>query len=222
MFHHGNIGEIVIVAGRFRVQLALHPWFGWTVDGVGPNGDMRPSETVPKQVATAVRVKASLGRFRGLKPFQRVALDDDILEFSLRNDQMLSGTELQWQATTVATAPHSGRETAAARQRPRACRRSCSTKTIAPSSSRWCATPVASRYSTRQLSSRPRHARGSISARSAMRASKVDEKNTKHRDDGARLLQVLRPDASYPLPETVANDMRHSSRWRPRRSIITV
>ncbi|EHH05823.1 hypothetical protein [Mesorhizobium amorphae] len=38
---------------------------------------------------------------------------------------------------------------------------------------------------------------------------KVDEKNIKkHRNDVARLLQVLSPDASYPLPETVANAMR--------------
>ncbi len=38
---------------------------------------------------------------------------------------------------------------------------------------------------------------------------KVDEKNIKkHRNDVARLLQVLSPQASYPLPETVANDMR--------------
>lgn len=35
-----------------------------------------------------------------------------------------------------------------------------------------------------------------------------DEKNIKkHRNDVAQLLQVLSPDASYPLPETVANDM---------------
>ncbi|WP_394890218.1 hypothetical protein ACG873_02340 [Mesorhizobium sp. AaZ16] len=38
---------------------------------------------------------------------------------------------------------------------------------------------------------------------------KVDEKNIKkHRNDVARLLQVLSPEASYPLPETVAKDMR--------------
>jgi hypothetical protein len=38
---------------------------------------------------------------------------------------------------------------------------------------------------------------------------KVDEKNIrKHRNDVARLLQVLSPEARYPLPDTVANDMR--------------
>lgn len=38
---------------------------------------------------------------------------------------------------------------------------------------------------------------------------KVDEKNIrKHRNDVARLLQLLSPDARYPLPGTVANDMR--------------
>ena len=37
----------------------------------------------------------------------------------------------------------------------------------------------------------------------------VDERNIrKHRNDVARLLQVLSPEASYPLPATVANDMR--------------
>lgn len=37
----------------------------------------------------------------------------------------------------------------------------------------------------------------------------IDEKNIKkHRNDVARLLQVLSPDARYPLPDTVANDMR--------------
>jgi hypothetical protein len=37
----------------------------------------------------------------------------------------------------------------------------------------------------------------------------VDEKNIKkHRNDVARLLQILRPDARYALPDTVANDMR--------------
>jgi hypothetical protein len=39
--------------------------------------------------------------------------------------------------------------------------------------------------------------------------SRVDEKNIKkHRNDVARLLQVLSPEASYPLPETVAKDLR--------------
>lgn len=38
---------------------------------------------------------------------------------------------------------------------------------------------------------------------------KVDEKNIKkHRNDVARLLQVLNPEARYPLRDTVANDMR--------------
>jgi hypothetical protein len=38
---------------------------------------------------------------------------------------------------------------------------------------------------------------------------KVDEKNIrKHRNDMARLLQVLSPEARYPLPDTVATDMR--------------
>jgi alkanesulfonate monooxygenase SsuD/methylene tetrahydromethanopterin reductase-like flavin-dependent oxidoreductase (luciferase family) len=38
---------------------------------------------------------------------------------------------------------------------------------------------------------------------------RVDEKNIKkHRNDVARLLQLLSPDASYALPDTVANDMR--------------
>jgi len=38
---------------------------------------------------------------------------------------------------------------------------------------------------------------------------KVDEKNiTKHRNDVARLLQVLNAEARYPLPVSVANDMR--------------
>lgn len=38
---------------------------------------------------------------------------------------------------------------------------------------------------------------------------RVDEKNIKkHRNDVARLLQVLSPDASFPLPETVTTDMR--------------
>jgi len=38
---------------------------------------------------------------------------------------------------------------------------------------------------------------------------KVDDKNIKkHRNDVARLLQLLRPDASYALPDTVASDMR--------------
>lgn len=46
--------------------------------------------------------------------------------------------------------------------------------------------------------SRQRHTGGS-----------VDEKNIrKHRNDVARLLQVLSPEASYALPDTVANDMR--------------
>lgn len=37
----------------------------------------------------------------------------------------------------------------------------------------------------------------------------VDERNIrKHRNDVARLLQVLSPEASYSLPATVANDMR--------------
>jgi hypothetical protein len=38
---------------------------------------------------------------------------------------------------------------------------------------------------------------------------KVDEKNIrKHRNDVARLLQLLTPDASYTLPDTVGQDMR--------------
>lgn len=38
---------------------------------------------------------------------------------------------------------------------------------------------------------------------------RVDEKNIKkHRNDVARLLQILSPDAGYTLPDTVANDMR--------------
>lgn len=37
----------------------------------------------------------------------------------------------------------------------------------------------------------------------------IDERNIKkHRNDVARLLQVLSPEARYSLPDTVANDMR--------------
>ena len=38
---------------------------------------------------------------------------------------------------------------------------------------------------------------------------KVDEKNIrKHRNDVARLLQLLSPEASHALPDTVARDLR--------------
>lgn len=40
-------------------------------------------------------------------------------------------------------------------------------------------------------------------------SGRVDERNIKkHRNDVARLLQVLSPEARYPLPDAVANDMR--------------